>query len=161
MRTDVKIHRTESQDDGMKMTLKEILLKEDTSEEDSITDDRIDIPMGCLLECARPDSPTAVTDFPVCKNNHTCVQLTPQLTIHVWTTSKLPTITRIMAPMEQLVEDILQTEDRCETEPQIPPAQVMEPSMAAIWVHLDIPLCVHMPCQPQTVRWTTQGPIVV
>ena len=36
-----------------------------------------------------------------------------------------------MAPLEQLVENILQAEDRCEKEPQIPPAQVMEPSMVA------------------------------
>ncbi len=43
MQTDVKIHRMESQDDGMEITLKEILLNEETSEDDSITDDRIDV----------------------------------------------------------------------------------------------------------------------
>ena len=82
MQTDVKIHRMESQDDGMEITLKEILLNEDTSEDDNITDDHIDVPMGCLLECARPDSPTAITDFSVCENDHNCVQLTPHTAIN-------------------------------------------------------------------------------
>ena len=54
-------------------------LKEEWSDDDSITGEYMEVPQGCIIDRARPASPTAVTDFPACEWDPTCVQLSPDL----------------------------------------------------------------------------------
>lgn len=62
-------------------------------EEDSIASEVLNIPKGCLFDQLRPESPTAVTDFPWNKEHPMTVYLAENLQLKVAHTSKLPHVT--------------------------------------------------------------------
>lgn len=102
-----------------------------SDDEDSICNEYCQVPRGCLLEHARPSSPTAVTDFPKCIDDPTCVSLTEHLRLQVSPTTVLPKIPTLPDQLDYTVNAIQQTQNEWMDLATTPPTQVMAPTLVA------------------------------
>jgi len=100
-------------------------------EDDSICNEYFNVPRGCLLDQAQPRSPTAVTDFPKCIDDPTCVSLTEHLRLRVSTTTVLPQIPTLPDQLANTVNAIQQIQDGWLDHTSSPPTQVMAPTLVA------------------------------
>ena len=105
--------------------------QDEYDDDNSINDDYLDVPQGCLLDQARPMSPTAVTDFPKCHNDPTCILLTNHLRLQVSTTTILPQISTLPDQLAHTTNAIQQTRDGRQESTPSPPTQVMAPTLVA------------------------------
>ncbi|KAL7488123.1 hypothetical protein ACHAW6_013728 [Cyclotella cf. meneghiniana] len=101
------------------------------SDDDSMSSECLTIPDGCLFDNIRPDSPTAVTDFPKCNTSPKTVQLAETLQLMLSTVRPLPMIKRTTVPLQRMVNEVLQTVEPVKVEDNHPPTQVMAPTMVA------------------------------
>ncbi|KAL7489867.1 hypothetical protein ACHAW6_016194 [Cyclotella cf. meneghiniana] len=113
-------------------------------EDDSISDEVLDIPKGCVFDCMRPGSPTAVTDFPRCGDNPQSVKLDDTLRLLVSNDWKLPKLTSTPAELEPLVKAVNQVDDNRYVDDSIPPTAILAPTLVA-----DIGGCGHTYLYPQ------------
>jgi len=103
----------------------------DNDDDDSISKEYEEIPRGCILDQARAMSPTAVTDFPVCQDDPTCVTLTDHLRLQVSTETKLPRIRQHPGGIANTVNAIQQSVEATQCVTQSPPTQVSAPTLVA------------------------------
>lgn len=87
--------------------------------------------MGCILDQARPTSPTAVTDFPGCDTDPTCVHLTEHLQLQVLTKTILPKVKTLTGQVTHMVATVDQAMEGHTKEQGTPPTKVMTPTMVA------------------------------
>lgn len=100
-------------------------------EEDSIADEFLDIPKGCLFDQLRPKSPTAVTDFPCNKEHPMTVYLAESLQLKVSNTSKLPQVASMKDQLEPMVHAVQQLEENAGIADSIPPQSIVATTMVA------------------------------